>query len=150
MLELDIEERMIFIDKQSGTDFKRPRRHQPAVRCTCTLLAVLFWSLIKEITDSFIKLLITLVYKIDVIVQRKRSRKELILEVKKVHSKNDFLIRNGITKSRWNHIRYPIFCSRPRHLRKDHYRIRNIRSRFIEKKYIGKYEAPIVVRIDQQ
>jgi TnpA family transposase len=65
------------------------RRHQPAVRYT--LLAALFWSRIKEITDSLIELLITLIHKIDARAEKK-VKKELILEVKKVHSKNDILI----------------------------------------------------------
>nr|WP_245596830.1 DUF4158 domain-containing protein [Shimazuella kribbensis] len=65
------------------------RRHQPAVRYT--LLATLFWSRIKEITDSLIELLITLILKIDARAEKK-VKKDLILEVKKVHSKNDILI----------------------------------------------------------
>ncbi|MBA4495439.1 hypothetical protein ACFO25_19195 [Paenactinomyces guangxiensis] len=31
--------------------------------------------------------------------------------------------RSGVTESRWNYKRYPIFCSGHRHLRKHHYRI---------------------------
>ncbi|MEC1158923.1 MULTISPECIES: Tn3 family transposase [Bacillaceae] len=80
------------------------RRHQPAIRYT--LLAALFWSRIKEITDSLIEILITLIHKIDGRAEKK-VKKDLILEVKKVHGKNDILISlleaalenpNGIVK----------------------------------------------------
>lgn len=64
-------------------------RHQPAIRYT--LLSAFFWSRIKEITDSLIELLITLIHKIDARAEKK-VKKELILEVKKVHGKNDILI----------------------------------------------------------
>ncbi len=70
-------------------DKRELRRHQPAVRYT--LLAAFFWSRIKEITDSLIEILITLIHKIDGRAERK-VKKELILEVKKVHGKNDILI----------------------------------------------------------
>lgn len=65
------------------------RRHQPAIRYT--LLATFFWSRIKEIADSLIEVLITLIHKIDARAEKK-VKKELILEVKKVHGKNDILI----------------------------------------------------------
>jgi len=70
-------------------DKRELRRHQPAVRYT--LLAAFFWSRIKEIADSLIEILITLIHKIDGRAERK-VKKELILEVKKVHGKNDILI----------------------------------------------------------
>lgn len=70
-------------------DKRELRRHQPAVKYT--LLSAFFWSRIKEIADSLIELLITLIHKIDGRAERK-VKKELILEVKKVHGKNDILV----------------------------------------------------------
>jgi hypothetical protein len=45
----------------------------------------------KEIADSLIEILITLIHKIDARAERK-VKKELILEVKEVQGKNDILV----------------------------------------------------------
>jgi hypothetical protein len=120
------------------------RRHQPATRYT--LLAAFFWSRIKEITDSLIEILITLIHKIDGRAEKKVT-KELILEVKKVHGKNNILISlleaalenpDGIVKD----ILFSLVDTDT--LEGIIKELKHKKS--VYEKYIGRYEVPIVAR----
>ncbi|KGL39229.1 hypothetical protein EP58_14715, partial [Listeria newyorkensis] len=71
-----------------------------------TLLSAFFWLKIRELHDSLVELLITLIHKIDGRAEKK-VKMELILEVKKVFGKNKILVHllesalqnpNGIIK----------------------------------------------------
>lgn len=65
------------------------RRHPLEVRYT--LLSTFFWSRHREITDSLVEMLITIIHNINGQAQRKVDR-EILQEIKKVRGKNGILV----------------------------------------------------------
>lgn len=90
--------------RATSEDKTEVSRHNETVRYT--LLSAFFWLKIRELHDSLVELLITLIHKIDGRAEKK-VKMELILEVKKVFGKNKILVHllesalqnpNGIIK----------------------------------------------------
>ncbi|KMT63342.1 Tn3 family transposase [Listeria newyorkensis] len=90
--------------RATSEDKTEVSRHNDPIRYT--LLSAFFWLKIRELHDSLVELLITLIHKIDGRAEKK-VKMELILEVKKVFGKNKILVHllesalqnpNGIIK----------------------------------------------------